>query len=115
MKKLFLIIGLTAALPMFDFGCAAPSTRVVQVQTLKAVGQTVEQIITTSAIAYQRGDITAAQAREINKLADTKFWPAYRLAVVAVKSDLGTNAPTELVLLSAQLADLLLQYQHSSK
>lgn len=92
-------------------GCStAPSARVVQVQTLKAVGQSAEAIVSSAAHLYAAGTISADQASKIGAFYDQKFQPAYRVAVQAVNSNLSLSAPDELIALSAQLSALLLQF-----
>lgn len=114
MKKLipFLLAGLLAfSVPMLTTSCStAPSGRVAQVQTLKAVGESAEAAVTSAAHLYASGQISAAQTLQIMSFYDQKFQPAYRVAVTAVNSNLSLQAPDDLILLSAQLSALLLQF-----
>ncbi len=114
MKKL-LVLMIVAVLgvcsPAFITGCSTPpSARVAQVQTLKAVGHSAEAVVSSAAQLYAAGTITPEQAKLIMSFYDTKFQPAYRVAVTAVNSNLDLTAPDDLVLLSSQLAALLLQF-----
>jgi len=93
-------------------GCAAPSARVVQVQTLKAVGQSTESAVSLSAQLYRDAKITPAQARQVMDFYDQKFQPAYRVAVVAVNSNLDSIASPDLANLAAQLSALVVQFQN---
>src|SRR5689334_9698866 len=95
------------AMPMIESGCAAPSGRVVQVQTLKAVGHTAESAVALSAQLYRDHRITADQARAVNTLYDVKLQPAFRVAVNAVQMNLDSVASPELVDLAAQLSALV--------
>lgn len=112
MKKLLLIICLAVAVPLAGpIGCSTPpSGRVVQVQTLLAVGHTAEAAVSSSAQLYASGLITAKQARDIADLYNDKFQPAYRVAVNAVNSNLESIASPELAGLAAQLAAIVAQY-----
>lgn len=95
-------------LPATFTGCATPpSARVAQVQTLKALGHSAEAAVTLSAQLYARGRITAADARMVMDFYDTKFQPAYALAVSAVRANLDTLASPELAGLAAELTALV--------
>lgn len=115
MKKLLLVLGLSLAVvtPLaLTTGCStAPSGRVVQVQTLKAVGHAAEASVAMSAQLYASGVITAAQARQVADFYDTRFQPSYRLAVAAVNANLDSIASPDLVALANQLAALVVQFQ----
>lgn len=91
-------------------GCGNPSSRVTQVQTLKAVGHTAESAVALSAQLYRDKRITADQARAVNVLFDTKFQPAFRVAVNAVQMNLDSVASPELIDLAAQLSNLVSSY-----
>lgn len=99
------------SLPVTNTGCQAPSTRVVQVQTLKAVGHTAEAAVATSAQLYGSRLITEKQARDVMDLFNLRFQPAYRVAVNAVNANLDSIASDELVTLAGQLATLVASYQ----
>lgn len=92
-------------------GCAAPSSRVVQVQTLKVVGHTAEAAVAASAQLYASGKITAEQARQVMDIYDKQFQPAYRVAVNAVNANLDSIASPELVTIAAQLSALILTFK----
>lgn len=100
-----------AFVPVYTTSCSAPSTRVAQVQTLKAVGHTAEAAVATSAQLYGAHLITDKQARDVMDLFDGKFQPAYRVAVNAVNANLDSIASPELVSLAAQLATIVASYQ----
>lgn len=114
MKKLITLIGL--ALLAFVVApsltsCAAPSTRVVQVQSLKAVGHSAEAAVSLSAQLYRDGLITAAQARLVMAFYDERFQPAYRVAVTAVQANLDSIASPDVIDLAAQLSSLVASFQ----
>lgn len=117
MKTIILALVLLVACPLAPTGCkTAPAERVVQVQSLqslqslKSVGQAAEQAVVVSARLYQDGQLTAAQAREVLDFFNQKFQPAFRLAVLAVQSDLSPASP-EVLSLGGQLSALLLSYR----
>lgn len=93
-------------------GCSsAPSERVVQVQSLKAVGHAAESAVALSAQLYRDGRITAAQARTVLDFYNERFQPVYRVAVSAVNANLDTLASPELLSLAGELSNLVLQLQ----
>lgn len=115
MKKLLLLVGLALAVPVFQTACTtAPSARVVQVQTLKAVGESAEASVTLSAQLYRDGHITAAQARQVLDFYNLKFQPSFRVAVAAVNSDLSSIASPDVISLAQQLAALVTSFQKPS-
>lgn len=117
MKKLLTLLALAffaVALPVSQTGCAAPSQRVVQVQTLKAVGHTAEAAVATSAQLYAAHQITDKQALDVIDFFNLKFQPAYRVAVNAVNANLDSIASPELASLATQLALLVASYQKPS-
>lgn len=110
MKTILLILALCVAVPM-QSGCQqAPSARVVQVQTLLAVGQSAEGAVALSAQLYRDNKITATQARQVMDVYNLKFQPAYRAAVTAARSDLSSLASPDVLLLAAELSALVLQF-----
>lgn len=112
MKKLLLILALAVATPLVQTGCGtSPSSRVVQVQTLKAVGQSADAAVALSAQLYHDGKITAAQANQVRDLYDLKFQPAYRVAVNAVQANLDSIASPDLLALTQQLSTLVASFQ----
>lgn len=118
MKKLIAILALAflaIALPVAQTACSnPPSARVVQVQTLKAVGQSAEAAVALSAQLYRDQQITAAQARQVADFYDQKFQPAFRVAVSAVQANLDSIASPDVMALAQQLSALVLQFQHKT-
>ncbi len=114
MRKLLVILCLfTAPLPALFTSCAtAPSARIVEVQTLKSVGEAAETTMTLSAKLYAAGTITPAQARIVFDFYNQKFQPAFRLAAAAAHSDLSTLASPDVLALAAQMSSLVAQFQN---
>lgn len=111
MRKLLLLLALSVT-PLVSTSCqTAPSERVIQVQTLKAVGASAEAAVGLSAQLYRDKKITPAQARSVMDFYDQKFQPAFRLAVSAARSDLSTVASPDLVALASELSALVLKLQ----
>ena len=109
---LFAMILAVIAVPVLQTGCSTPpSDRVVQVQTLKAVGHTAEAAVATSAQLYAAGKITPAQARQVMDIYDKQFQPAFRIAVNAVNANLDSIASPELVTIAAQLSALIVTFK----
>lgn len=115
MKRLvFLLAALVtfSTAPVVLTSCStAPSARVVQVQTLKSVGQTADTAVALSAQLYRDGKITPAQARQVLDFYDNKFQPAFRLAVTAVQANLDSIASPDVAALASQLSALVIQFQ----
>lgn len=115
MKNITRILALALfafAVPLATTSCqTAPNERVVQAQTLKAVGATAEAVVGLSAQLYRDGKITAAQARDVIAFYDSKFQPAFRIALAAAKSNLDSLASPDLMNLAGQLSALVASYQ----
>jgi len=113
MKKLLFILALAVAIPTLQTSCStAPSARVVQVQTLKAVGQSAEAAVTLAAQLYHKDKLTGAQARQVIDFYDQKFQPAFRVAVAAVQANLESVASPDLISLASQISALVVQLQN---
>lgn len=113
MKKLLFILGLSlcAVGPVAFTGCSTPvSQRTVEVQTLGALGIAAKGTMDQASLALKNGTITVAQWQAVANFYDTKFQPAYNLALSAVNSDLSSVASPDLVGLASQLATLLSSY-----
>lgn len=95
-------------------GCAAPSARVAQVQSLKAVGQSAESAVELSAQLYRDGRITPAQARQVADFYDQRFQPSFRLAVAAVNANLDSIASPDVAALASQLSALVVSFQNQA-
>ncbi len=92
-------------------GCAnPPSARVVQVQSLKAVGHAAESAVSLAANLYASNRITAAQAKQVMEFYDQRFQPAFRLAVAAVNANLESAASPDLLALVTQLSTLVASF-----
>ncbi len=116
MKNLLLALALCVAAPLIPTGCQTPPTaRVAQVQTLKAVGQSAEAAVTLTANLYAAKQITDAQARSVTTLYDTKFQPAFRVAVAAVNANMDSLASPDLQMLALQLSTLVASFLPAPK
>jgi len=114
-KILYLIalVSFGCAVPIITTGCQQPTNeRVAAVQTLKAVGQSAEGAVGLSAQLYRDGKITAEQARDIADFYNLKFVPAFRVAVTAARSDLSSFASADILALSLELSNLVIQFQN---
>lgn len=108
------VFTLLAASPVF-VGCGTPpSARVVQVQSLKAVGHSAEAAVSLAANLYGAGRITAPQAKQVMDFYDQRFQPAFRLAVAAVNANLDSAASPDLVALATQLSTLVASFGKAS-
>ncbi len=96
-------------------GCGTPpSARVVQVQSLKAVGQSAESAVTLCANLYGARQITAAQAQAVMDFYNQKFQPAFRVAVAAVNANLDSLASPDLQALANQLSNLVATFANKT-
>jgi hypothetical protein len=113
MKKFLLLVCLAvASLTVFP-GCpTVPAARVVEYQTLKTIGLSAKATVDGAALLLKQGAITVPQWQGIAACYDTKFQPAYALAVAAAQSDLSTAASPDLIVLAGQLASLIASYTH---
>lgn len=110
MRIIVLILALATA-PAF-VGChSAPTERVAQVHTLQALGATADAAMKTAASLRKNGQITEEQWKRIATFFDTRYQPAYRLAVAAVSADLSSAASPDLVNLATQLAALVAELE----
>lgn len=97
-------------------GCTnPPSQRVLQVQTLKGVGATVDAGMKLAGRLYHDGKITEVQKAKIIEL-HGKFQLAYGTAVDAVTAELGSGADhaiasEEISTLAADLLSLIESFQ----
>jgi hypothetical protein len=106
MKKILFLIGLAFCSATLNTGCKTPpSARVVQVETLLAVGNAAKGSMDAATNMLKGGQITVAQWQTVAAIYDTKFQPAYALAVAAAKADLSTLASPDLTALAQQLVD----------
>lgn len=111
MKNLLLII-LLATAPLAHTSCStAPVERVSQVHTLQAIGATADTAMKTAASLRKHDQITEEQWQKVAVFFDTRYQPAYRLAVAAVSADLSSAASPDLVNLAAQLAALVAELE----
>lgn len=100
------------ALPIIQTGCSTPaSARNAQYATLKAVADTADAAVAESAHLYATGVITAAQAIQVKTFYDSRFQPAFRLAVAAARADLSSAASPDLLSLASQLSSLVVSFQ----
>jgi hypothetical protein len=109
MKKLLLILSL-ALTPAFTACQTPPSERAVAVQTLKAVGFTAKTAMDASTQLLKQGTITVEQWQKVAVLYDTRFQPAFNVAVLAVQSDLSPASP-DLVAIAVELTNLVASFQ----
>lgn len=113
--RLILSVALLALCSFTVTACSTPpSERVVQVQSLKAVGQAAEAAVVLSAQLYRDNKINDRQARDVMEIYNLKFQPIYREAVKAAQANLDSIASPELASLAAQLSSLVLSFQPHS-
>jgi len=91
-------------------GCSTPpSERVTVYQTLQVLGGTAKASMDASTQLLKQGSITVPQWQKIAAFYDTKWQPAYGLAVASARSDLSTVASPDLMALAAELSALVSQ------
>lgn len=109
LARIFLLASLLPCLAVLTTGsgCSSPSAQVAAVETLKSIGQSAESAVALAADLYGAKQITADQARAVILFYNQTFQPAFRIAKDAVKGDLSSVAPADLVALGAQLTELV--------
>lgn len=115
MKKFIVSLYFCAALvwiaPLALTSCShAPTERTSEVKTLKVIGASADASMKLATQLLADGKITREQWNKVAVFFDTKFQPAFGLAVSAVKSDLSAIASPEIVTLSVQLAGIVASY-----
>lgn len=92
--------------------CATPpDQRTATVHTLQTVGHAAEGAVEVSAILYKTGKINGDQAQAVITFYNSKFQPAFRLAVSAAKFDTTAIAPQDVLNLANQLQALVDSYR----
>lgn len=99
-----------APMPALLSSCAAPSSRVQEVKTLKAVGLAVDGTMKVAAQMLHNGQLSPATWQKLAQIHDEQFRPAYNLAVSAVQTNLDSFASPDLVNLASQLSAILAPY-----
>lgn len=111
-RAIIISVMLAAVLPSGFVGCStAPTERVAQVRTLQAIGETAATSMQVAAKLRTKGLITAEQWNKVAAFHDSKFLPAYKLAIAAVSADLSTPASADLVGIVTQLAALVAELE----
>lgn len=96
-------------------GCATqPSARVVQVRTLGVLGSLTKTGMDGSTQLLKQGKLTVDQWRNVATFYDSRWQPAYNLAVAAVRSNLDSIAGPDLQKLADEFLALLAQYSPST-
>lgn len=113
-RTLVLSLALCSVVPLAPVGCnTVPSERTTQVTTLKVLGASRDAAMTTAAQLLKDGKITWKQWDEIAKVHE-QFQAAYRLALVAVQSDLSSVASPDLMAIWGKLASLVATFQKTT-
>ncbi len=111
MKKFLtlLLVGVLAvSAPAFLTSCStAPAGRVEAFKTLSVVGSTAKSGMDAATQLLKQGSITVAQWQQVATFYDTKFQPAFALAVSAANSDLSSPASTDITNLAIQFVALV--------
>lgn len=104
MKFLLLICFLLPS-PFVLTSCG--TTQVQQAKTLEAVGMAAKLTIDTAAILLGEGKISVQKFQAVAHFYDTKFQPAFRIALAHVEGNTKNPAPLQLVALAGELSNLL--------
>lgn len=96
------------AAPIVETACTqTASTQQVEYKTLATVGLTAKTAMDAASSLLAQKKITVAQYQTIASFYDTKFQPAYKVAVQAARSDLSTIASPDVANLAIKLASLV--------
>lgn len=109
MKRLLISILLVFTLPILPACSTPPSARVIQYQTLRAVGETAKTSMQAATTLLKQGKISVIQWERVAVLYDNRFQPAYRLAVLTAQSDLALASP-DVLNLAIELSNLITEY-----
>lgn len=107
--SLFILFAIVAT-PVLQTGCQnTPATQSKTVQTLLTIGTTAKTAMDASTQLLKQGAISVDQWRQIANFFDTKWQPAFALAVSAAHSDLSSLASPDLIALAAQFTAFIAQ------
>lgn len=109
-RLIFLICAAVLCVPILPSCQTAPTARVTEVKTLKAVGLAVDGTMRLAAQLYHDGKISAQTWQQVADAHDKEFQPAYNLAVKAVQMNLDSVASSDLITLASSLAAILTPY-----
>ena len=86
------------------------ATRAAAASTLQTIGLSAKGAIDSAAILLREGKITRAQWEQVASFYDSRFQPAFALAIAAAQSDLSSPATPDVLSLAAQLTTLLASF-----
>ncbi len=109
LRLLFLAVALGLGSVAFQ-GCATPPpARVTTYETLQVLGGTAKSAMDASTQLLKQGSITVTQWQKVATFYDTRWQPAYGLAVAAARSDLSSLASPDLMALATEFSALVSQ------
>jgi hypothetical protein len=109
MRTILLVLALAFA-PAFQTGCqTAPTQRTQVVTTLKVLGASAKAGMDAATDLLKRGQITVTQWQRVALFYDTRWQPAFSVAVGAARADLSTLASPDLIALATDFANLVSQ------
>ncbi len=92
-------------------GCStAPSYQSAEAKTLAALGATAKAGMDASTQLLKGGHITVAEWQKVAAFYDTRWQPAFTLAVNVARSDLSSFASPDLAKLASEFALLVQSY-----
>lgn len=114
MKKLLRSFLLVAVLgffvPMMSTSCSTPpSARVQTMQILGVLGSSAKVGMDSATTLLKQGSITVVQYQKVADFYDTKWQPAYALAVSAAQADVNSIASPAITELAMQFLALIAQ------
>lgn len=109
-RLLFFVFAAALCVPLLPSCQTAPTARVQEVKTLKAVGIAVDGTMRLAAQLYHDGKINAVTWQQIADVHDKQFQPAFNLAVRAVQMNLDSVASSDLITLASSLSAILTPY-----
>lgn len=109
MNRIFLALCLAIA-PVGLTSCAtSPQVQATEARTLLAVGTSAKAGLDTCTQLLKAGKMSVADYQKVAAFFDSRFQPAFRLAVAVAKSDTAPASP-DLLNLASQFAALVATY-----
>ncbi len=105
MKHLSLLLLFAVPTALTQSGCKQSQQQ--QAQTLEAVGLTAKLTMDSAAIALREGKLSVEKWEKMAYIYDTKFQPAFRVALAQVEGNTKGVAPLALVAIANELSLLL--------
>lgn len=106
-NQIYLVAILSASAVLYGGGCANLPPRTVAFKTLASVGSAVDASMKMYAHACAMQRVSSEKQKEIDRVHDQQFNPAFEAAIRAARFDLTRAAPEEVTALALKLIQLI--------